>query len=98
MGPGFFRPLVDPPRVPPTATFKSAKKSALKGHVSPGGRLLGVTVKNGADALSTKNCISFFFQMIPYRWKAVLVASPLGKVKRIPTPFPPVLAVWMVEL
>src|SRR5215831_16618156 len=98
MGPGLLRPLVDPPSVPPTATFVSKKMLWLNGHVSPEGRLLGVTVKNGVDALSTKNCISFCVQMTPYVWKAVSAACPLGNVNRDPTPLPPVFAVWMVEL
>ena len=50
--------------------------SWLNGQVSPDGRLLGVTVKNGVDALSTKNCISFCVQTIPYAWNAVSFASP----------------------
>ena len=98
MGAGLLRPLVDPPSVPPTATFMSIKMFWLNGHVSPEGRLLGVTVKNGVDALSTKNCISFCVQMTPYVWKAVSAACPLGNVNRAPTPLPPVFAVWMVEL
>jgi len=35
----------------------------LNGQVSPEGRLLGVTVKNGEQESSTKNCISFGVQM-----------------------------------
>ena len=65
MGPGFDSPVVDPPSVPPTATFRMVKMFWLNGQVSPDGRLLGVTVKNGVDELSTKNCISFGVQMIP---------------------------------
>src|SRR5882672_1310853 len=98
IGPGLVRPLVDPPSVPPTATFVSRKMGWLNGHVSPPGRLLGVAVKNDVDALSTKYCISFGVQMTPYVWKAVFAASPLGNVNRLPTPLPPVTAVWMVEL
>jgi hypothetical protein len=30
--------------------------------------------------------------------EALPLAWPLGKLKRAPTPLPPVLAVWMVEL
>ena len=52
----------------------------LNGHVSPEGRLLGVTVKNGVAALSTKNWISFCVHTIPYVWKAVSAACPLGNV------------------
>src|SRR6185312_13398302 len=98
IGPGLVRPLVGPPRVPSTATFASMKMGWLKGHVSPPGRLLGVAVKNAVDALSTKNCISFGVQMSPYVWKAVSAACPLGNVNRLPTPLPPVSAVWIVEL
>ena len=58
-------PAVEPPRVPPTATFVMRKIGALNGQVSPAGRLLGVTVKNGADGLSTKNLISFGVQITP---------------------------------
>jgi len=47
------------------ATFKIVKRLWLNGQVSPEGRLLGVTVKNGDEALSTKNCISFCVQTIP---------------------------------
>ena len=48
-----LRPLVEPPRVPPTATLRIAKMLWLNGHVSPEGSELGVAVKNGEDALST---------------------------------------------
>jgi hypothetical protein len=52
MGPGLDKSLIDPPSVPPTATFRIVKIFWLNGHVSPEGRLLGVTVKNGDDELS----------------------------------------------
>src|SRR5215831_21115432 len=63
IAPGLVRPLVDPPSVPPTATFRSVKMLWLNGQVSPEGRLPGVTVKNGEEALSTKNCISFCVEL-----------------------------------
>jgi len=53
MGCGLVRPLIDPPNVPPMATFKIVNRLWLKGQVSPEGRMLGVAVKKGDDALST---------------------------------------------
>jgi hypothetical protein len=65
MGCGLLKPLVDPPKVPPAATFKIRKIFALNGHASPAGRSLGVTVKNGDPGSSTKNCMMFGDQITP---------------------------------